>query len=43
MCSSDLKVVIDPVGPEGDIRYYRDGDGVHHVPKRSLDDLVLDL
>lgn len=37
------KVVIDPVGPEGDIRYYRDGDGVHHVPKRSLDDLVLDL
>ncbi|MBN1495897.1 MAG: nitroreductase family protein [Spirochaetes bacterium] len=37
------KVVIDTVGPDGDIRYYRDGDGVHHVPKRSLDDLVLDL
>ncbi len=36
-------VVIDPVGAEGDIRYFRDGDGVHHVPKRSLDELVLDL
>jgi nitroreductase len=34
-------VVFEDVGPDGDIRYYRDGDGVHHVPKRSLDELIL--
>jgi nitroreductase len=34
-------VQIDPVGPDGDIRYWRDGESVHHVPKRSLDDIVL--
>ncbi|MBN2161243.1 MAG: nitroreductase family protein [Spirochaetes bacterium] len=36
-------VVIDGVGPEGDIKYFRDEGGVHHVPKRALDDLILDL
>jgi len=35
------KVVIDPVGPDGDIKYWRDADGTHHVPKRSLDDLII--
>ncbi len=34
-------VVLEPLGPEGDIRYWRDADGVHHVPKRSLGDLVV--
>ena len=34
-------VVIDPVGATGDIRYWRDENQVHHVPKRSLDDIVL--
>jgi len=34
-------VVLDAVGPDGDIRYYRDDEGVHHVPKRSLDELIL--
>jgi nitroreductase len=34
-------VVLEDVGPDGDIKYYRDADGVHHVPKRSLDELVL--
>jgi len=37
----DEKVVLEAVGPEGDIRYYRDDEGVHHVPKRSLDELIL--
>jgi nitroreductase len=34
-------VVIEPVGPEGDIKYWRDAQGVHHVPKRSLDELIV--
>lgn len=33
--------VIDPVGPDGGIRYWRDKNGVHHVPKRSLNDIIL--
>ena len=36
------KVVLEPVGPDGDIKYYRDEQNVHHVPKRSLDELILD-
>lgn len=35
------KVVIEPVGPDGGIEYWRDADGVHHVPKRSLDELII--
>ena len=34
-------VVIDPVGPDGEIKYWRDADGVHHVPKRSLDEIII--
>lgn len=34
-------VVLESLGPEGDFRYWRDGDGVHHVPKRPLDDLIV--
>ena len=34
-------VVIDPVGPDGSITYWRDKDSVHHVPKRSLDVLIV--
>ena len=34
-------VVLETVGPEGDIRYWHDTDGVHHVPKRPLGDILL--
>jgi hypothetical protein len=34
-------VVLEEVGSDGDIRYYRDANGVHHVPKRSLNELIL--
>lgn len=36
------EVIIDPVGPDSDIRYWRDDVGTHHVPKRALEDVILD-
>jgi nitroreductase len=35
------KVVLEDVGPDGSIKYYRDDDAVHHVPKRKLGDVIL--
>ena len=35
------KVVIEPLGKDGDTKYWRDEQGVHHVPKRALDDIIL--
>ncbi len=34
-------VVLEAVGPAGDIKYWRDKQGVHHVPKRSLDEIIV--
>jgi nitroreductase len=34
-------VVIEEIGPGGDVKYWRDAQAVHHVPKRRLDDLIL--
>jgi len=34
-------VVIEQLSLEGDIKYWRDENQVHHVPKRSLEDIVL--
>jgi len=34
------KVVLEPM-KDGDIKYWRDNNQVHHVPKRSLDELVI--
>jgi nitroreductase len=36
------KAVIEPLGADESIRYYRDSSGTHHVPKRSLDAVVID-
>jgi nitroreductase len=34
-------VVLELLGPDGDTRYYRDEQDVHHVPKRALEDIIL--
>ncbi|MFP3899130.1 MAG: nitroreductase family protein [Dehalococcoidia bacterium] len=34
-------VALETVGPYGDIKYWRDGEGRHHVPKRRLDDIII--
>ncbi len=35
------KVVIDEIEPGESIKYYRDEQGMHHVPKRRLEEIVL--
>ena len=35
------KVVVETIGPDGDFKYWRDSEGVHHVPKRPLDDIII--
>lgn len=34
-------VILEKVGLEGNIKYWRDNEGVHHVPKRLLEDIVI--
>ena len=36
-------VVIEEVGTDGNIRYWRDGEGVHHVPKRKPGHIIIGL
>lgn len=35
------EVVLETVGQDGDYRFYWDDDGVLHVPKRRLDDIIV--
>ena len=34
-------VVLEALGPDGDTRYHRDAEGVHYVPKRALEEIIL--
>jgi len=34
------KVVLEDVGADGSIRYYRDAQMTHHVPKRTVEELI---
>lgn len=33
--------LVEPVREDGSIQYWRDAGGTHHVPKRSLDDVII--
>ncbi|MBN1966637.1 MAG: nitroreductase family protein [Anaerolineae bacterium] len=35
------QVMIEEMLPDGDFKYWRDADGVHHVPKYRLDDIIV--
>ena len=37
----DEEVVLETIRPGGDVRYWRDDKGVHHVPKRPLDEIIV--
>jgi nitroreductase len=35
------EVVIETVAPDGNTRYWREREGLHHVPKRPLDEIII--
>jgi nitroreductase len=37
----DEQIVLEDLSTAGDIRYWRDNQDIHHVPKRSLEDIIL--
>lgn len=34
-------VIVEELPPTGEVRYWRDTEGNHHVPKRSLDEIII--
>jgi nitroreductase len=36
-------VVLEEINPAGNVKYWRDEKGVHHVPKRKLEDVLIEL
>jgi nitroreductase len=34
-------VQIEPLGADGSVKYWRDENNVHHVPKRALEDIII--
>jgi nitroreductase len=34
-------VILEPAAPGANVNYYRDEIGAHHVPKRSLDEVII--
>ena len=35
------RMVLEPLAPDGNIKYYRDPNGTHHVPKRPLEEIII--
>ena len=35
------EVVLEELPPDGSVKYWRDEKGVHHVPKRRLEDVII--
>lgn len=36
-------IVLEEIDGSGNVKYWRDEQGVHHVPKRKLEDLIVDF
>ncbi len=37
------EVMLEAIGEDGDVKYWRDEKDRHHVPKRGLEELILEL
>ena len=37
------QVILENVGSDNSIRYWRDSEGIHHVPKRTLEDIIVKI
>lgn len=35
-------VRLETIGKDGDVKYWRDSEGIHHVPKRRLEDIIIE-